>query len=245
MAAPPHPRRPLKQRYQDFRRAYTLGTLDQADDETPKTGETEPGYIAVWPGAAIVAFPLAVISHEAGHWLLARWFGFPDAALHYGSASYATSSQFWDLVRAGDLAGAGAVHPVWQPALVAGGGLIVSYLTVLAAGLYVRVRGATPFISALGIIAALRFLGGIPLLGSRFLGIAKNPSSDETRVAMISGVPEWVWLVAGLGAFWFIVRTVRRGIPEASRRRITLWLGAGIVAGAVLYAQVAGPALLP
>jgi ATP-binding cassette subfamily B protein len=44
---PPVPtsRRASKQRYQEFRRAYKLGTLDQSDDESPEAGETgaEPG----------------------------------------------------------------------------------------------------------------------------------------------------------------------------------------------------------
>ncbi len=41
MATHPNPRRASKQRYQDFRRAYQLGTLDQSDDELREPGETE------------------------------------------------------------------------------------------------------------------------------------------------------------------------------------------------------------
>lgn len=38
MATPPNPRRASKQRYQDFRQAYRLGTLDQSDDEPAGEG---------------------------------------------------------------------------------------------------------------------------------------------------------------------------------------------------------------
>lgn len=209
------------------------------------TARTGTGTVGRWAGAAILAFPVAVLSHEAGHWLLARLFRFPGARLHFASAGYETLREFWDLVNDGQLAAANAIHPLWQPATVSAGGLVVSYVTIGLACLVMWRRGASPLLGSLAAIAALRFLGGIPLLLARALGVARRPSSDETNVALVSGIPEWLLLTIGFGAVWYVAFTLWRTLPRDERSRSLRGLGLGMVVGGVLYGQVVGPMVLP
>lgn len=198
-----------------------------------------------WAFAAIISFPVAVLSHEAAHWSVARSFDFPDATLHYGSSSYTTAAAFWKHVYDGNLAFAGALHPLWQPTLVAAAGLFVSYGTIAWCCRRVFVHGATPFVVALGVIASLRFLGGVPLLLARLLGRANRPHTDESHVALITGIPEWMLLIVGFAALMYCWKYLILAIPAPNRRTRALALSAGIVVGGFLYAGWLGPLLLP
>ena len=75
-----------------------------------------------------IAFPIAVLLHELGHFGADVAFGFPDPVLRYSSASWSGDDQFARLFRAGDVEAAAAIAEPWQVAVSAAAGPIVSYI---------------------------------------------------------------------------------------------------------------------
>ena len=98
-------------------------------------------WAAVAGGA--IAFPVAVLLHELGHFMGYTAFGFPDPVLHYGSAGWADEAHI-ALLEAGDLEAAAAIAQPWQEAVAGALGPIVSYLTLIACVLAVRRYGPGP-----------------------------------------------------------------------------------------------------
>ncbi len=201
--------------------------------------------LAPWLLAGIVAFPVAVVSHELGHWFPARLLGVQELVLHYGSISDATSEGFWQLVRDGQLDAAAAVHPLWQPPVIALGGLLVTYATALACYWHATRRKPNPFLVALATIAVFRFIGGVPIVFIRLFRPQLPASADETHAALGMVIPEMLLLAAGFGMMWLVWwRLPRQLIRE--RGRWPYWaMLLGSLIGGVLYIRVLGPRLLP
>jgi hypothetical protein len=195
-----------------------------------------------WASWTALAFPVAVLSHELAHYVAYRLFGFPGPALHYGSASHAVSSAFWQLMKAGDIAAASRLLPPWQAGVAAAAGLAASYLTVLACILVAR-RRPHPFVVGLGLIAAGRFIGSVVVALMVLLGKRGN-GSDEEHVAMTLPIPEALLHALGIAVLvvsWVVL--LRIAAREIKRGRLAVL--AGIVVGGVFYISVVGPWLLP
>ncbi len=194
----------------------------------------------VWPA---LSFPLAVLSHEAGHYAAYIAFGFADPALHYGSASFAAGDAFWEQMRAGSTAAAAQIAPLWEVGVASGLGLLASLLTVTACVLIAR-RRPHPFVVGLGLIAALRYVGSAVVLLMVLFGRRASNGSDEEHVAMTLHVPELALQLLGvvvLIASWaMLLRVLAR-----EGRAATGALFAGIVLGGAIYLGVLGPWLLP
>ena len=88
-------------------------------------------WLASVAGGAI-AFPIAVLVHELGHFGAFAAFGFPDPVLRFSSTSWSGSGGFARLLRAGDMEAAAALVQPWQVAVGVAAGAIVTYLTVTA-----------------------------------------------------------------------------------------------------------------
>lgn len=82
--------------------------------------------------SATIAAPLSVIFHELGHLLTYRAFGINDAAMEGSSVSLGKGDAFWQYVRAENFAAAADIYPLWQVALGAAAGPIVSVVIILA-----------------------------------------------------------------------------------------------------------------
>ena len=88
-----------------------------------------------WPAGVAggaIAFPIAVLIHELGHFGVFATFGFPDPVLRFSSTSWSGSGEFARLMRAGDVEAAAALVQPWQVAVGVAAGVIVTYLTVIA-----------------------------------------------------------------------------------------------------------------
>ncbi|MEO8333858.1 MAG: hypothetical protein ABI664_02725 [bacterium] len=201
--------------------------------------------LAPWIMAGVTMFPVAVLSHELGHYLISRAFGFPGVVLHYGSISDPSSSDFWTFVREGRFRDAAAIHPLWQPPLVALGGLVVSYATALASYWHTAHRRPNPYVIALGTIAVFRFVGGVPLIFVRLLMPSARPSSDETHAALDRVPPELALLAVGFAMLWLVWWRMPRLLPAEGRRARLVALVVGSVVGGALYIGLVGPRLLP
>ncbi len=99
-------------------------------------------WAAVAGGA--IAFPIAVLLHELGHFGAYAAFGFPDPVLGFSSASWSGAGEFARLFRAGDVEAAAAIVEPWQEAVGAATGPFVSYLIIIACVLAVRRFGPGP-----------------------------------------------------------------------------------------------------
>ncbi len=64
----------------------------------------------------VIAAPVAVLSHELGHFLTYWALGLPGATLHYSSASCSDSSTFHRFVLSGDIAAEAELAPLWKGA---------------------------------------------------------------------------------------------------------------------------------
>jgi len=194
-----------------------------------------------WMWWTAAAFPVAVLSHEIGHYVAYRAFGFRGAVLHYGSASHAVAGEFWRLMKEGDVAAATLIHAPWQAGVAAAAGLLMTYATIAACVLIAR-RRPHPFVVGLGLIAAIRFLGSALVVVMFMFGRRQN-GSDEQHVAMTLNVPELAMHLVGITVLFASWRVLLRfPAQEPGGRAATL---AGIVLGGILYIGVLGPWLLP
>ncbi len=202
-------------------------------------------WAAVAGGA--VAFPIAVLLHELGHFLGYTVFGFPDPVLHYGSASWADETHI-ALLEAGDLEAAAVIAQPWQEAVAGALGPIFSYLILIACVLAVRRSGPGPLslVLGIGLVTPLRWLPAIPLLAVRLAGVQWTVRMDEAKLAERTGIPENLLLVLGVVAlvlgYWLFITAFPRG--ERARAIIPTLVGALAVGGPVWVLWL-GPLVLP
>ena len=205
-------------------------------------------WLASVAGGAI-AFPIAVLVHELGHFVAFAAFGFPGPVLRYASTSWSGSGEFDRLIRAGDVEAAAALVQPWQMAAGVAAGVIVTYLTIIACVFAVRRFGPGPLslVLGVGLVTPLRWLGAIPIFVSKLRGTLQVPSNtDEGWLAALTGIPETLLLLLGLTClllgYWFLVTA----IPRGRRIRVVIPTLVGSVAvGGPLWVLWLGPLILP
>ena len=194
-----------------------------------------------------IAFPIAVLLHELGHFVVFSAFGFPDLTLRYAAVSWEGTGAFKRLWQSGDLEAAAAIVEPWQVAVGVAAGPILSYLLVIGCVLAIRRFGPGPLsvVLGVGLVTPLRWLGAIPILVSKLRGAGFTSNTDEGWVAMVTGIPESLLLLLGLTclllASWFLVAA----IPRDRRMRVVVPTSGGVILGGLLWALWLGPLLLP
>ena len=208
--------------------------------------------------AAAVVFPAGVLLHEAAHYVAARAFGFRAVALHYGSVSYGHDDAFWHAIRTGHRDAARLLLDPAHVAVVSALGPLVTY-AMLAACLWVagrrgdasseptraEPRARWSAVLGLGLATPLRSIVAAPILVIIALGRHGPSGTDEGQVTAITGVPELVFQLIGLGALlggWYLLlRAAARLGGRGYAARVLL----GTILGAVAYIGLLGPRLLP
>ena len=203
-------------------------------------------WTAVAGGA--IAFPIAVLLHELGHFAGYSVFGFPDPVLSFASTGWA-DVQFDALIAAGDVEAAAAIAQPWQVAVAGAAGPIVSYLAVIACVLAVRRFGPGPLslVLGVGLVSPLRWLPAIPLLAVKLVGVQWTTGMDEAKLAERTGIPEIPLLLLDdaclvLG-YWFLVTAIPRG--QRVRAIVPTLVGALAVGGPLWVLWRLGPLVLP
>lgn len=202
-------------------------------------------WSAVAGGA--IAFPIAVLLHELGHFAGYTVFGFPDPVLHFGSAGWADEAHE-ALLEAGDLEAAAAIAQPWQEAVAGALGPILSYVTLIGCVLAVRRFGPGPLslVLGVGLVTPLRWLPAFPILAVRLVGGRWTTGMDEAKLAARTGIPENPLLILGAAClvlgYWFLVTAFPRG--ERARVILPTLLGALAVGGPVWVLWL-GPLVLP
>jgi hypothetical protein len=193
-----------------------------------------------WFLAGMLAMPLAVLAHEAGHFIANLVLGMSEVVLHYTSTTHAYEDAFWLAYTGGDPKAAALLIAPWKVALASAAGLLVTYgMTLLAAER--MARAPHPLAAALTLGANLRALPAAVLLArtSGTLG-----SSDEARLAALTGIPEVLLVLAALASLGFAAQWTFRHIPPPDRGVSFAACAGGLVAGFVVWA-LAGPFVLP
>ncbi len=203
-------------------------------------------WVAAIAGGAL-AFPIAVLLHELGHFLAFSAFGFPDTVLRSTSVSWSGAGEFRRLFLAGDLEAAAAIAEPWQVAVGVAAGPITSYLLVIACVLAIRRFGPGPFsvVLGIGLVTPMRWLALMPFLSARLRGLRVTWGPDEVIVATLAGLPEVLVIlfsVLYLIGCWFIVIAVPRG--RRVRTIVPTPIGA-VAVGGPLWILWLGPIALP
>lgn len=198
-----------------------------------------------WFGTSVIAVPLSVLLHELGHLVAYLAFGFEGVALHYSSATHALERTFWQHVYRGNLSAAALLLPPWKVGLATAAGILVTCAVTLLCCLIAVKKNPHPLLVALGIFSSLRFISGIPVMLSWFLGKPVRGGTDEAHLAVLTGIPVVFLVFAGLLFLlvtwtWFI-----RSIPKNQFLISLPGLVLGIATGWFLYFWLVGPWLLP
>ena len=202
-------------------------------------------WAAVAGGA--IAFPIAVLLHELGHFGANVALGLPDPVLRYASASWSGSEEFWRLWRTGGLEAAAAIAEPRQVAVSAAAGPLVSYVVLLACVLAVRRfgPGRLSLVFGIGFVTPFRWIWAFPVLYLRLRGTRVPGGPDEIAAAGLMGIPQWPVILLGLASlvlgYWFIVTAIPRG--RRWRTLVPTLLGA--ILGGVMWVPWLGPLLLP
>ena len=204
------------------------------------------GPLAGLAGGAL-AFPVAVILHELGHFGAYVAFGLPDPTLSFSSASWSGAGEFARLFRAGDVEAAAAIVEPWQSAVATAAGPIVSYLIIIACIFAVRRFGPGPFslVFAIGLVTPFRWTWPLPILFLMLRGARVSWGPDEMIVSALTGFPQSLMILLALASlvlgYWFIVTAIPRGQRVATIVPTLV----GAVLGGVLWVLGIGPLLLP
>lgn len=229
-----------------------MGTLYEAARTSGKAAPPMDGTVGErsaitwikWAGWAALSFPVTVLSHELAHFLSYVVFGFPGAALHFSSSSYAVETALWKHMGDGDRAGAAALLPLGRVGIAAILGPIVSALTIVLC-VWLAKRKPHPFLLGLLLTVPLRSLASVIVLFGLLLGRTRGGGSDEAHAAALLPVPELLLHLLAVSllvvAWTSVVKFLAVGTRTA--RLTALFLGAAI--GGLVYAVVIGPALLP
>jgi hypothetical protein len=188
-----------------------------------------------WFGVALLVGPLTILPHELGHYLTYSFFGFPDMELRPASISYGQYDLFWGHIQAGNFAAAAEVYPLWQVAVGAAAGPLVTAVIVLACCYLAYRRGPTPWIVAPGLMAPIRSLIGIFYLIMALFWGPGQPHFDEFSVAQLTGVPVAVPILLSAAVLfrgWYVLL---RLLPRGGRLLPVLSVLAGMAVGLPLY----------
>ena len=202
-------------------------------------------WAAVAGGA--IAFPIAVLLHELGHFGAYVAFGFPDPSLSFSSAGWAGAGEFARLFRAGDIEAAAAIVAPWQEAVSAAAGPIVSYLTIIVCIVLMRRFGPGPLclVFAIGLVTPFRWTWSLPILFLMLRGARVSWGPDEMIVSALTGFPQSLMILLALASlvfgYWFVVTA----IPRGQRVGIAVPTLVGAVLGGFLWVLGLGPLLLP
>lgn len=185
---------------------------------------------AAWP---LLLVPATIFLHEAGHFLAALAFGFPELAMHFSTISH------------GDVTD----RPGWQSGMVGMAGPLITYLAIAAGICFNRRMPDARWPMAFAAAAASRLLVGVPYsvmsLAMLAFGHRLNPPAfDEYKAGVMLGLPGNALL--GLSAIIFFATLAWLALRLPKGERSAAWPGllVGTALGWALWFTV-GPVLLP
>ena len=212
--------------------------------EAPPRGARWARVAGRWLAAAALAAPAGVLLHELTHALTAVLVGFDGVTLHATSVGYEGHDAFWEAFRAGDP----LPLPRLSVGLVAGSGVVVTWLLAVASAVAARRVGVGSFwgavLASVALLAPARAYTGLSyMLVVRPTWPDAFPSFDEFSAARALGTPVDPWVLAGVAV---MVGTWVALAPRVARDGWVAFpaLLLGTVAGMAAWIVV-GSVLLP
>lgn len=185
--------------------------------------------------------------HEMGHLLVGFGLGFHQLRLHYESVSYAGQDAFWQMIQAGNWAGAAAMTPFWKVAALEIAGPLTSLATVLIAGFYVRRYWLAAVIGTIGIfrfIAPAAFLLVNHRLARQGLPPMQHWGMDEFDFWLLTGISVKSVFIVEAGVIIAGLALIEKRITKGIRLSASLATFFGMWLGVTLWYRF-GPRLLP
>lgn len=199
-----------------------------------------------WFLAGLPVAPLAVLPHEAGHYVVYWLLDVPDLRFYPMAVGW-TNIPFRTAIAAGDLAAAAAIAPIRAVALAHLAGPMVTYLVVALCCYGCARWKALPAIVALAYFSQYRIVPAAAHIADELFGrpIPESRVFDELQFTYLTGVPV-VWpvgfglLVLGLSGAWLL-----RFFPPGQRFVAIPAMVVGMASSAMLYAGVVAPWFSP
>lgn len=184
--------------------------------------------------AAVIISPLAILLHEAGHYLFYVAGGLPSPHLAYNYGGFAGMSEFWSLLRDGNAVAAEAIAPIGMNGWAAMAGLAITNLIGLF-GIVLARRGRW-----VGASLAIGSLWRIALIGLLFL-LGDPVHTDESHIGLVFGFPGVILVFSQLAIFIWALVVVQRKYGWKTLAAVL----AGTLVGGFLWNGPIGPVILP
>lgn len=184
----------------------------------------------------IVFTPIGTLTHELGHYLVARSYGIP-ATITYRSTR-------WD---------DGGDYSIHRDAMILMGGPVMTILTGTIAVvllIYFKFKRSVIPLDRTMVLVMFTFSWSRPVLNGMLSILhwiqGRNSTSDEAILAQIHGLPAWLLilppLLTGIG---ILLYTIIYFIPKAMHRVFVIAGISGSIMGWVIWFYWLGPLLLP
>lgn len=182
-----------------------------------------------WTLFSALAGALSIVLHEIGHALMALVLGYSHVRITYHSV---------DRVAPID------IQP-WEKALTSEAGPIASLIIIIICYTVLRLWKPNIFIQALGMLAAVQFLGGTVYVIGALFGANPPTDFDSARFAQYLNIsiiiPSLIEAISLIGSWILFIRLI------APPQRIIAVLGviSGGTLGIIIWLFLIGPLLLP
>ena len=182
-------------------------------------------FLAIWAAAFV---PLAIVAHEAAHYVGYVIYDMPKPTLSYASGGFEGMREYWEMLREGRRADAEAIVPVGSVGMSALFGPLATIVMGLA-GLWLLLTRQSIIGAALAVAAFFRALP-IALL----YAMGNELHTDEAHIAITLGIPGMPIMLVQLGgllvSLWLITRafTWRSlvAVLAASSASLAIWMTA-------------------
>ena len=182
-----------------------------------------------WAFFAALAGPLSILLHEVGHALMALTLGYTNVRITYHSV---------------DRIAPGNIQP-WERALTSEAGSIASLLIILLCFAIVLVRKHSVFAKALGMIAAVQYMGGLIYFVGAIFGATPPTDFDSARFAQYLNIsiffPSLVETLILVSTWILFIKLISR----AERVQAVFGIVTGGTFGIIIWLTLLGPSLLP
>ncbi|MDW3193781.1 MAG: hypothetical protein R8G66_15525 [Cytophagales bacterium] len=202
----------------------------QAEHRLNKKGARHWHILTLWLGLAIIAGPLAIITHEGGHFFAAKTLGYSDVVLHHASIERGISPL--------------EEESLTDRGIISFAGPLITLIMAIGCCFCIRKGNKSIFWIALGISTPLRNLASAAALIIVLAG-KEVKGNDEVKVAAFFDISPVIPLLGSIAVLLFtwgyLLRILyhRKGVPGL------LVVLLGIVLGNVFWLSLLGPIVLP
>jgi len=182
-----------------------------------------------WSFFAALAGPVSIVLHEVGHALMALILDYSNVRITYHHVDRIAPEN---------------IQP-WERALTSEAGPIASLVIILLCFAIVLIRKHSVFAKALGMIAAIQYMGGLIYFIGAVFGAAPPTDFDSARFAQYLNIsiffPSLVEVLILVGTWILFIKLINR----VERIQAVIGIIIGGTFGILIWLTLLGPLLLP